>query len=61
MKFPIMVETLKVNSKPKALFLKTKNQKKNMENGENEKIRKNGAAQNTDEQCFGQLCSMAMA
>ena len=32
-----------------------------MENGENEKIRKNGAARNTNEQCFGQLHGMAMA
>ena len=32
-----------------------------MENGDNEKIRKNGAARNTDEQCFGQLDGMAMA
>ena len=34
---------------------------KNQKEKENKKIRKNGAACNTDEQCFGQLHGMAMA
>ena len=50
----------RIKLEPQAsIFLKKP--KKELENGENEKIRKNGATWNIDEQCFGQLHGMAMA